>query len=96
MQQVKISTSINLVIFGLICLIVGRLWGVVLPLNKGLWTSSYVVYTAGWALLLVLALCYEIVDRSTEVKMARFTLGSHGFKCHFPICWFWFVFSSLD
>lgn len=60
-QQVKSSTSINLVIFGLVCLIIGRLWGFVFPLNKPLWTSSYVVYTAGWALL-VLAVCYELVE----------------------------------
>jgi predicted acyltransferase len=60
-QQVKSRTSINLVIFGLVCLIIGILWGFVFPLNKALWTSSYVVYTAGWALL-VLALCYELVE----------------------------------
>jgi len=60
-QQTKSRTSINLVIVGLACLIVGILWGSVFPLNKSLWTSSYVVYTTGWALLL-LALCYELVE----------------------------------
>ena len=60
-QQVKTRTSVNLVIWGLGCLIIGILWGFVFPINKSLWTSSYVVYTAGWALL-VLALCYEVVE----------------------------------
>lgn len=60
-QQIKTRTSINLVIWGLVCLIIGILWGFVFPMNKSLWTSSYVVYTAGWALL-VLALCYEVVE----------------------------------
>ncbi|TAE59869.1 MAG: DUF5009 domain-containing protein [Nostocales cyanobacterium] len=60
-QQVKSRTSINLVIWGLGCLIIGIFWGFVFPINKSLWTSSYVVYTAGWALL-VLALCYEMVE----------------------------------
>jgi predicted acyltransferase len=60
-QQVKSSTSVNLVIWGLGCLIIGIFWGFVFPINKSLWTSSYVVYTAGWALL-VLALCYEVVE----------------------------------
>jgi predicted acyltransferase len=60
-QQVQTRTSVNLVIWGLVCLIIGILWGFVFPINKSLWTSSYVVYTAGWALL-VLALCYELVE----------------------------------
>ncbi|NET00530.1 MAG: DUF5009 domain-containing protein [Sphaerospermopsis sp. SIO1G1] len=60
-QQVKSRTSVNLVIWGLVCLIIGIFWGFVFPINKPLWTSSYVIYTAGWALL-VLALCYEVVE----------------------------------
>jgi predicted acyltransferase len=60
-QQVKTRTSVNLIIWGLVCLIIGIIWGFVFPINKSLWTSSYVVYTAGWALL-VLALCYEVVE----------------------------------
>jgi predicted acyltransferase len=61
LQAIKSRTSLNLAIFGLIGVIVGQFWGLVFPLNKQLWTSSYVVYTAGWALLL-LALCYELIE----------------------------------
>lgn len=39
----------------------GRLWGVWFPINKNLWTSSYVVFTGGFALVL-LALCYWAVE----------------------------------
>ncbi len=60
-QPIKSRTSVNLAIFGLICLIIGRLWGFLFPINKQLWTSSYVVFTAGWAML-VLALCYELIE----------------------------------
>jgi predicted acyltransferase len=60
-QPRKSRTSVNLIIFGLICLIIGQVWGFVFPINKQLWTSSYVVFTAGWALLL-LALCYELIE----------------------------------
>ncbi|HAA27271.1 MAG TPA: DUF5009 domain-containing protein [Cyanobacteria bacterium UBA8553] len=60
-SPIKSRTSINLAIFGLICLIIGRLWGFLFPINKQLWTSSYVVFTAGWAIL-VLALCYELIE----------------------------------
>lgn len=30
-------------------IIIGALWGIIFPLNKPLWTSSYVLYTGGWA-----------------------------------------------
>jgi len=60
-QPVKSNTSIQLVLAGLSCLVVGYLWSFLFPVNKALWTSSYVVYSAGWDLLL-LAACYEIIE----------------------------------
>jgi len=39
----------------------GRLWGIWFPINKALWTSSYVLYTAGLALW-VFALCYRLIE----------------------------------
>ena len=43
------------------CMIVGWAWNYWFPVNKALWTSSYVVLTAGMALEL-LAACYWLVD----------------------------------
>lgn len=60
-QPVKSRTSLGLVLFGIGCLGAGWAWGWVFPINKKLWTSSYVLFTAGWALLL-LAICYELVE----------------------------------
>jgi predicted acyltransferase len=60
-QPIKTRTSINLAISGLSCVVIGHLWGFLFPINKQLWTSSYVVFTAGWALLL-LAFCYETIE----------------------------------
>lgn len=51
---VKLST------FGLAFTIAGYLWGLVLPINKPLWTSSYVLYTAGMASVLFALLIYII------------------------------------
>jgi predicted acyltransferase len=48
-------------------LIVGHLWDLVFPINKALWTSSFVLVTAGWANL-VLALVYYL----TDVKKIKF------------------------
>lgn len=42
-------------------LIVGYLWDLVFPINKALWTSSFVLVTAGWANL-ILALIYYLTD----------------------------------
>ena len=46
---------------GALCIIIGYIWDWVFPINKALWTSSYVVFTAGMALQL-LALCYWSID----------------------------------
>src|SRR6185312_2979145 len=42
-------------------LIAGEIWNLWFPINKMLWTSSYVLFTAGFALC-VLAACYWMVD----------------------------------
>jgi predicted acyltransferase len=39
----------------------GQMWGVVFPINRGLWTSSFAVFSAGVAALLVAA-CYWIIE----------------------------------
>jgi predicted acyltransferase len=46
---------------GVVLTVVGLGWGQVFPINKNLWTSSYVVFTAGTALVL-LGLMHEAID----------------------------------
>ncbi|HEX5520356.1 MAG TPA: heparan-alpha-glucosaminide N-acetyltransferase domain-containing protein [Longimicrobiaceae bacterium] len=46
---------------GAVGIALGLLWDVVFPINKNLWTSSYVVFTAGMALV-SFAVCYWLVD----------------------------------
>ncbi|MDR3677179.1 MAG: heparan-alpha-glucosaminide N-acetyltransferase domain-containing protein [Acidobacteriota bacterium] len=45
------------------CLAAGYLWSVWFPLNKNLWTSSYVLVAAGWSLA-VLTLAYWAVEQN--------------------------------
>jgi predicted acyltransferase len=45
---------------GIILVGAGLLWGMVFPIIKALWTSSYVLYTAGLALLVFAILIYII------------------------------------
>lgn len=47
--------------FGALGLTAGWFWSAVFPINKNLWTSSYVVFTAGFACL-VLATCLWAID----------------------------------
>lgn len=46
---------------GLVCLAIGYAWGNSFPIIKNLWTSSFVMVTAGWSLLL-LSLFYALID----------------------------------
>jgi predicted acyltransferase len=51
----------GLLIAGMACLALGKLMDVWFPINKNLWSSSYVVFTAG-AALLFLGICYWLID----------------------------------
>lgn len=51
----------RLVVVGLACFLAGELWGLVFPINKKLWTSSYVLITAGLAMF-AFAACYWLLD----------------------------------
>jgi predicted acyltransferase len=50
-----------LAVSGAVGLVIGLAWGTLFPINKSLWTSSYVVFTAGVALL-ILAVCYWLIE----------------------------------
>ncbi|TKC12434.1 DUF5009 domain-containing protein [Pedobacter polaris] len=54
---------------GVFTTLAGLLWDLEFPINKALWTSSYVLYTGGLATI-VLALSYWIIDVN---KYNRFT-----------------------
>ncbi|WP_299484995.1 DUF5009 domain-containing protein [Acaryochloris sp. IP29b_bin.137] len=60
----KIKTSrqsFTLTVYGLISLGLGLFWSLWFPINKKLWTSSYVLFTVGISLIL-LAACYELIE----------------------------------
>jgi len=51
----------GMVLFGIMGVVAGEVFNLWFPINKKLWTSSYVLFTAGLALI-CLALCYWILD----------------------------------
>lgn len=58
----NIRTVIKLSIVGVIFLVVAQIWDIWFPINKPIWSSSYVIYSTGWTLLVlsVLILIIEI------------------------------------
>ena len=51
----------GLLAFGVAGVVAGQLWNLWFPINKKLWTSSFVLFTAGCALV-ALAACYWVCD----------------------------------
>jgi len=59
--RTPIEKVADLFVAGVCCVIVGWIWNAWFPINKSLWTSSYVFFTGGLALQF-LALCYWLID----------------------------------
>ena len=59
----NITTVFKLGIYGVVMLILAQIWDVWFPINKPIWSSSYVLYSTGWTLLVlsVLILIIEIL-----------------------------------
>jgi predicted acyltransferase len=55
---------------GFVCLLAGWKWGYFFPLNKALWTSSYVLVTTGWALV-TFGLCYVLIEMAGWTRWAK-------------------------
>jgi predicted acyltransferase len=62
---------VGLSMIGIVSLIVGYLWGLFFPINKTLWTSSFVLVTVGYSTLL-LTLFYWLIDVLDFTKWAKF------------------------
>jgi predicted acyltransferase len=61
----------QLLVIGSSLVCVGWIWNLILPLNKTLWTGSYVLYTGGLAIL-ILSLLIWIIDIKELKKWASF------------------------
>jgi predicted acyltransferase len=55
------AKALGMAVCGVIGLAIGEILNTWFPINKKLWTSSYVIFTAGFALV-CLAACYWILD----------------------------------
>lgn len=60
-KRSQAEKAMYLLLAGFLATIVGAMWGWAFPINKNLWTSSYVIFTSGIACQ-VLAACYWFAD----------------------------------
>ncbi len=63
------KTTAILFVAGVISICLGWLWDLQFPVNKELWTSSFVLVTVGWSAIL-LAVFYALVDILNGQKLA--------------------------
>lgn len=60
-ERPRYEKVVGMFVAGAVCVVLGWAWNPFFPINKALWTSSYVLFTAGLALEF-LALCYWVID----------------------------------
>jgi len=53
-------------------LVTGYCWDLVFPINKKIWTSSYVIYTSGLATLAIATMIYLIEFRNIKGGLTKF------------------------
>jgi predicted acyltransferase len=67
-DSVKVSWLFT---YGALAVVTGLIWDLFFPINKALWTSSFVLYTGGWATI-GLAFSYWLIDVQGHKKWAMF------------------------
>ncbi|MFV7236328.1 hypothetical protein [Flavobacterium sp. ZB4R12] len=69
----KIEIAKKMGIAGISLILVALLWSIAFPLNKSLWTSSFVLYISGLAIL-SLTLFYYVIDIANYKKWIKLFL----------------------
>lgn len=72
------ETALGMYVAGVLATLAGVIWGTWFPINKNLWSSSYVLFTAGVALLVFATLYYFIdIRRSERWAWPWYVLGTN-------------------
>jgi predicted acyltransferase len=62
----------GLFVAGVAMLVTGFCWDMVFPINKKIWTSSYVVYTSGLATITIATMIYVIEIKNVKLWISKF------------------------
>jgi predicted acyltransferase len=57
-DSVKVSWMFT---YGIAAIVLGLFWDLFFPINKALWTSSFVLYAGGWSII-GFTICYWLID----------------------------------
>jgi predicted acyltransferase len=60
-EKTRLEKAAGMFVVGAACVAIGWAWNAFFPINKALWTSSYVLFTGGLALQF-LSICYWLID----------------------------------
>ena len=60
-EKTRYEKAAGMFVAGAVCVAIGWAWNAFFPINKALWTSSYVLFTGGLALQF-LSFCYWLID----------------------------------
>jgi predicted acyltransferase len=69
-EKTRYEKAAGMFVIGAICVAIGWAWNAFFPINKALWTSSYVLFTGGLALQF-LAFCYWLIDIKGYCRWAK-------------------------
>ncbi len=85
----------RLILFGLVALILSLVWSLHFPINKHLWTSSFILLTGGMSFL-ILALFYWLIDVKGYRKWAFFfkVIGVNSLTIYFAYSFINFTYTS--
>lgn len=61
----------RIVLVGVACVVLGALWNLGFPINKRLWTSSFVLFAGGWSLLLLAAMLWLTDARGPAIDAGK-------------------------
>src|SRR5690606_9747208 len=62
----------GLLVTGFLLLLLGWIWSLGFPINKKIWTSSYVLYTTGLGILTIGSMIWYIEVRGVKNMLTRF------------------------
>ena len=69
----KTAEMVNgLFVAGCVLVFAGSCWGLVFPINKKIWTSSYTIYTTGLALLIIAVMIHQVEFKNHKGMWTRF------------------------
>lgn len=83
----------RLCVAAVVALLLGAVWSRVFPFNKNLWTSSYVLWSGGWAML-ALAVCHALVDARGWPAIGR-SFGVNAIAAYAGSALMMYVFAAL-